>query len=179
MTTDTDKLREELQEEPYLHRSKVLSLLDELDRLRAEKVSPEWRHPDDTAVDQFQMAMRHKMAESRIKGRGGWDDPNQCSVEYLAHLLIEHLSKGNSGTFVDIANFAMMLHQRGADPKMLANAANVARLEGWRLAQEQAVSCYKELDTEAFGVYPARVMQITAAFCEAIRALQQPAEWRE
>lgn len=81
------------------------------------------QHPDDAAVDRFAAAMKAKLAKSRAKGRGGWDDPNVCSVEFLAQLLVEHLGKGNTGTFEDVANFAMMLHQRGADPKVLAEAA--------------------------------------------------------
>ncbi|MHA3884625.1 hypothetical protein [Stutzerimonas degradans] len=81
------------------------------------------QHPDDAAVDRFAAAMKAKLAAARAKGRGGWDDPNVCSVEFLAQLLVEHLGKGNTGTFEDVANFAMMLHQRGADPKVLAEAA--------------------------------------------------------
>jgi len=81
------------------------------------------QHPDDAAVDRFAAAMKAKLAKSRTKGRGGWDDPNVCSVEFLAQLLVEHLGKGNAGTFEDVANFAMMLHQRGADPMVLAEAA--------------------------------------------------------
>ncbi|GEM_PF-1021857 len=81
------------------------------------------QHPDDAAVDRFAAAMKAKLAKSRAKGRGGWDDPNVCSVEFLAKLLVEHLGKGNAGTFEDVANFAMMLHQRGADPMVLAEAA--------------------------------------------------------
>lgn len=81
------------------------------------------QHPDDAAVGRFAAAMKAKLAKSRAKGRGGWDDPNVCSVEFLARLLVEHLGKGNAGTFEDVANFAMMLHQRGADPKVLAEAA--------------------------------------------------------
>jgi|GEM_PF-6613985 len=83
----------------------------------------EQQHPDDAAVDRFAAAMKVKLAASRAKGRGGWDDPNVCCVEFLAQLLVEHLDKGNAGTFEDVANFAMMLHQRGADPKVLAEAA--------------------------------------------------------
>lgn len=81
------------------------------------------QHPDDEAVDRFAAAMKAKLAAARKKGRGGWDDPNSCSVEFLAKLLVEHLGKGNAGTFEDVANFAMMLHQRGAAPKILADAA--------------------------------------------------------
>src|SRR5690606_37834190 len=42
--------------------------------------------------------------------------------EYLAKSLIEHLAKGNEGNFEDVANFCMMLHQRGAHPRVLADA---------------------------------------------------------
>lgn len=79
-------------------------------------------HPDDLAVDRFAAKMKAKMAAARTKGRGGWSDPESCSETYLAQLLIEHLPKGNQGTFEDIANFAMMLHQREADPVILADA---------------------------------------------------------
>ena len=80
-------------------------------------------HSDDLAVDRFAVAMKAKLAAARAKGRGGWDDPEQCSVEFLANLLIGHVRKGNAGNFEDIANLAMMLHQRGADPAVLEQAA--------------------------------------------------------
>lgn len=78
------------------------------------------QHPDDAAVDRFAIAMKAKLAAARRKGRGGWDDPEACSVEFLADLLVGHVGKGNPGNFEDIANLAMMLHQRGADPAALA-----------------------------------------------------------
>lgn len=83
------------------------------------------QHPDDAAVDRFAVAMKTKLAAAREKGRGGWDNPATCSVEYLADLLVDHVGKGNAGTFEDVANFAMMLHQRGADPAVLASAATL------------------------------------------------------
>ena len=85
--------------------------------------APTAAHPDDRAVDRFADAMKAKLAVARSKGRSGWDDPAACSVEYLAQLLREHLAKGNAGTFEDVANFCMMLHQRGADPAVLAPTA--------------------------------------------------------
>lgn len=91
-------------------------------------------HTDDAAVDRFATRMKAKLAAARAKGRGGLDDPAQCSVESLAALLVEHLRKGNAGTFEDVANFSMMLHQRGADPRVLADAAAPAAQEpviGW------------------------------------------------
>ncbi len=77
-------------------------------------------HPDDTAVDRFAAAMKAKLSAARAKGRSGWDDPEACSVEFLARLLKDHMQKVNSGNFEDIANLCMMLHQRGADPAILA-----------------------------------------------------------
>lgn len=46
----------------------------------------------------------------------------------LAEKLVEQLPKGNPGNFEDIANFAMMLHHRGADPMELTLAFNKAKL---------------------------------------------------
>lgn len=84
-------------------------------------------HPDDLAIDRFAAAMKTKMALSRAKGRSGWNDPARCSDEFLARLLIGHLAKSNPGNFEDIACLAMMLHQRGADPAVLAKAAAEGR----------------------------------------------------
>lgn len=78
------------------------------------------QHPDDVAVDRFALAMKAKLADARTKGRSGWDDPARCSVEFLAQLLVGHIGKDNAGNFEDVANLAMMLHQRGADPYVLA-----------------------------------------------------------
>ena len=92
------------------------------------------QHPDDAAVDRFAIAMKSKLAAARDKGRGGWDDPEACSVEFLADLLVGHVGKGNPGNFEDIANLAMMLHQRGADPAVLAGKVPVPVVpEGWQL----------------------------------------------
>ena len=66
-------------------------------------------HPDDAAVDAFADAMKAKMADARAKGRGGWEDPAQCSSEDLSRMLRDHVEKGDPR---DVANFCMMLHQR-------------------------------------------------------------------
>lgn len=66
--------------------------------------------PDDLAVDAFAAAMKAKMAAARAKGRGGWEDPAQCSAEDLSRMLRNHVEKGDPR---DVANFCMMLHQRG------------------------------------------------------------------
>ncbi|MDG2508667.1 hypothetical protein [Stenotrophomonas maltophilia] len=66
--------------------------------------------PDDLAVDAFAAAMKAKMAAARAKGRGGWEDPAQCTAEDLSRMLRNHVEKGDPR---DVANFCMMLHQRG------------------------------------------------------------------
>lgn len=84
------------------------------------------RHADDAAVSRFAEVMKNKLAAARDKGRGGWDDPEQCTVEHLAKLLVDHVAKGDP---VDVANFAMMLHQREADKGVLAAAASQPQVE--------------------------------------------------
>jgi len=65
------------------------------------------QHYDDYAVDCFAQMMKEKLRHSReVKGRGGWNDPSQCSVEYLQKLFHEHVQKGDP---VDVANLCMML----------------------------------------------------------------------
>ncbi|KAK6697723.1 hypothetical protein SNK04_013818 [Fusarium graminearum] len=68
------------------------------------------QHPDDIAVGAFAAAMKVKMAEARAKGRGGWEDPAQCTADDLSRMLRDHVEKGDPR---DVANFCMMLHQRG------------------------------------------------------------------
>jgi hypothetical protein len=65
---------------------------------------------DDLAVDRFAETMKRKLAVGRAKGRGGWEDERSCPVGLLARMLVEHVPKGDP---VDIANLAMMVHQRG------------------------------------------------------------------
>ncbi|MGV1900709.1 hypothetical protein ACQZ6V_10505 [Agrobacterium sp. 22-3674b3] len=67
-------------------------------------------HFDNYSVSQFSYAMRIKLAIKRNEGRGGWQNKDYCSGEYLSRLLREHVEKGDP---VDVANFCMMLHQRG------------------------------------------------------------------
>lgn len=67
-------------------------------------------HPDDTAVDRFAAAMKGKLAKKRSEGRGGWQNKDECSAEFLSQLLRRHVDKSDP---VDVANFCMMLHQRG------------------------------------------------------------------
>ena len=68
------------------------------------------QHPDDAAVDRFAAAMKEKLAEARAKGRGGWENKDECSAQTLSNMLRDHVGKGDPR---DVANFCMMLHQRG------------------------------------------------------------------
>lgn len=118
-------------------RDQVIALVpppvaDEIKEAIDARTEPETRHADDLAVDRFARAMKRKLAKAREKGRGGWDDPDQCSGEMLARMLVEHLYKGNPGNLEDIGNFAMMMHQRGEDPEQLAEAAR-ALPSGWQM----------------------------------------------
>ncbi|RMP09611.1 MULTISPECIES: hypothetical protein [Pseudomonas] len=79
------------------------------------------QHPDNQAVDAFAAAMKTKLAEARAKGRHGWSE-SWVQDKQLAELMVGHIPKGNAGNFEDIANFAMMLQQRGAHPMELTLA---------------------------------------------------------
>jgi hypothetical protein len=60
-------------------------------------------HLDDIAIDQFAVALKAKLAASRAKGRGGWE---QCDPAMLSNMLREHVEKGDPR---DVANFCMFL----------------------------------------------------------------------
>ncbi|WP_237491551.1 hypothetical protein [Pseudomonas syringae] len=89
--------------------------------------APVDQHPDNQAVDMFAAAMKTKLAEARAKGRHSWRE-SWVQDKQLAELFVGHIPKGNAGNFEDIANFAMMLHQRGADPMELKLAFDKAKL---------------------------------------------------
>ncbi|MGI2036386.1 hypothetical protein ACRQ1B_28825 [Rhizobium panacihumi] len=66
---------------------------------------------DNACVDRFAKIMKAKLAADRAKGRDGWDKPELCTIDTLSDMLIGHIAKGDP---VDVANFAMMIHQRGS-----------------------------------------------------------------
>lgn len=68
------------------------------------------KHPDDEAVDTFAQAMHDKMAAARAKGKEGWDDPERCNVGQLE---TECRRAAAACEWVDVANYAMMLWNRG------------------------------------------------------------------
>lgn len=92
----------------------------------SEETMTDEKENDYAAVDRFAEAMKAKLNKARARGHRGWHDPSLCSGEDLAALLIDHLQKDNVGTFEDVANFCMMLHQRNEPPSTLCNAFNNA-----------------------------------------------------
>lgn len=95
----------EAGELPYVmlgERLRRYVLADVLQALRAGK------HPDDDAVTQFAAQLRQRMADKRDQGRDGW---MTCDVADLQLKLIRSIADGDP---IDIGNYAMMLHARGA-----------------------------------------------------------------
>lgn len=90
--------------------ARATNLSDQMAIPTVEIAASQAAHFDNYSVEQFAYAMRIKLAVKRNEGRGGWQDKEQCSNEYLSRLLREHVEKGDP---VDVANFCMMLHQRG------------------------------------------------------------------
>jgi hypothetical protein len=59
-------------------------------------------------VDVFALEMKRKLRDAWLRrGRSGWDDPS--NIDSLKHGLINHITKGNSGNMVDVANFCAFL----------------------------------------------------------------------
>ncbi len=92
----------------------VAGLTRQIEQLRpflADRSAP---HVDNEAVDRLVLAlalvMKSKLAIAREKGRGGWDDPAECTNEDLSRMLREHVDKGDP---VDVANFCAFLVARG------------------------------------------------------------------
>ena len=69
-------------------------------------------HTDNTGVELLAAAMKNKLRICRLRGKGGWDKPSMCSVEWLVDLLHQELRKGAKMDPVDVANFAMMIYNR-------------------------------------------------------------------
>ena len=84
-------------------------------------------------VKKLKEAMKEKLRASRLKGRCGWQDKNDCSQEHLSRLLREHVEKGDP---VDVANFCMMLHYRGE--RIMGPGPNLADATKTPLPERQA-----------------------------------------
>lgn len=75
-------------------------------------------HIDDMAVTHFAGQMRARIRDCRERGKQGWQDCGQVSTDALTRLLFAALLKGST---VDVANYAMMLSHRGAEPEAIAH----------------------------------------------------------
>nr|WP_278374559.1 HNH endonuclease [Brucella anthropi] len=143
--------------------------------------SPE--HADDLAVDRFAIAMKQKLAKKREEGRGGWENKDECSAEYLSYLLIQHIWKGDP---VDIANLAMMLHQRGErvviDSEtsfIIPDHADAGKVEGHGLPQDvinlviAAREVWEEADTLSYYHTDEEFSQRVKALDKALEAFSE------
>lgn len=83
---------------------------------------PQIDHWNGNAISAFAREMEDKMQASRQMGRAGWHDPEQCSIEHLRHMLGAQILSSDID-FVDVANFAMMLHYRSMDHEARQHAA--------------------------------------------------------
>ncbi len=127
-------------------------------------------HPDDVAVDAFAAAMKLKMADARAKGRGGWEDPAQCSAVDLTRLLRAHVEKGDPR---DVANFCMMLwnRQEGIAPQVEEVQGARAQFEAW---QETFYTYPLDTTRHSDGHYQNPVTQGAFAIWKAALASRQP-----
>ena len=64
---------------------------------------------DDRLVQHAANAMREKLALARSRGRGGWWDNTDCTIEHLRSLLRDHVEKGDMR---DVMNLAAMVYVR-------------------------------------------------------------------
>ncbi len=71
------------------------------------------KHPDDEAIDRCAAAMKERMREGRNAGKGGWDNPNECSVWRLNHLFKrQYIKPEHNKRWIDIVIYAMMIWYR-------------------------------------------------------------------
>lgn len=115
-------LRDHYGEYPSEHTLNTINELESIIKfkspnLNATTLTEEER--DNMTVDAFAMAMKAKLEKARLKGYKKWHDKNACSDERLTELFYGHLNKTNDGNFIDLANFCMFLHARGAPSTIL------------------------------------------------------------
>ncbi len=97
--------------------------------------------------------MKSKLKHAReVKGKSGWET-SECEDDFLAFELIDHLTKASKGTFEDIANYAMMLHQRGTSPHTLVATFHTYLANGEfppEVSEERAIEILK---TKGYEIY--------------------------
>jgi hypothetical protein len=79
------------------------------DMLRRFKEFGETEQHNFACCSIFAREMSKKLNAARKKGRGGWWDKEQCSIDDLMAGMQHHIEKGDMR---DVANFAMMIYWR-------------------------------------------------------------------
>jgi len=132
------------------------------------------QHTDDIAVDRFAAAMKGKLAKKRAQGRGGWEE---CPPEDLTAMLIRHIGKGDP---VDVANFAMMLHQTGN--KLIASESDYLKALRLNIVvgqetidQRDDYINYLQIIAQKIGIEDEPHQSYFDRLLERIEALVQPA----
>lgn len=118
-----DRLRTQLRFPSMLRKMWSGSEVSEWLKVQIELAESEGgeTHSDNMVVDRFSRKMKDKLMTARMKGRSGWDDPEQCSGQVLIDLLAGHIQKDNAGNWIDLANLCMMLEERGIPETSLLN----------------------------------------------------------
>ncbi len=101
----------------------------------------EARMHDDRAAAAFSVAMREKLAAARARGRSGWNDKADCSQHHLSELLRKHVEKGDP---VDVANFAMFLHQRGESILPAPTGEQAGEVVDWNDSDVETLRCLRD-----------------------------------
>lgn len=143
--------------------------------LYAAPVTAQAQHPDDAAVEAFAAAMKAKLAQKRAEGRGGWEDKTQCSQDDLSLMLRGHVSKGDP---VDVANFCMMLHQRGE--RISSRDAASPSAQAQRVVNQQMTTAASDVlaDTQRAIIEAAERRGYERAIAECAQDREDAERWR-
>lgn len=93
---------------------------------------------DDIEVDNFAYYMKEKLALSRVKGRGGWQE---ADINALNIMLREHIEKGDP---IDVANFCMFLQRRGERIAPVAAKQSCPKCGGNTFYGNRCIRCFAD-----------------------------------
>lgn len=71
-------------------------------------------------LDLSQRAMREKLRIARHKGRGGWWNDTECSIDHLRALLREHVEKGDMRDVMNLAAMVFVREVADAQPNTIS-----------------------------------------------------------
>jgi hypothetical protein len=129
------------------------------------------RAPDEIAdthlVHYVKLLMQDKLAAARKKGRGGWWDPERCSVLDLRRMLIEHVDKGDMR---DVINLAAMVHAR----ELVDGAADIAATGSvWYFVRRGADGAIEAQPSSLFNALPVGWDRVKARSLEHAKAVAE------